>query len=139
MRCISSYTKLTVSVIAIILTIFILGSVNLAYESLQTSNNTQENMQVEIQEIEEKESNSIIEEVSINIEEETEKMLETTENLEREMWQLEIPAIDLIAPIAQGTSQEVMYEYVGHFEDTAFWKGNIGLAAHNRRLSNKLF
>ena len=25
-----------------------------------------------------------------------------------------------------------MREYVGHFENTVFWKGNIGLAAHNR-------
>ena len=48
------------------------------------------------------------------------------------IWQLEIPKIDLVAPIAEGTSQEVMLEFVGHFEDTGTWKGNIGLAAHNR-------
>ena len=53
-----------------------------------------------------------------------------------ELWQIEIPKIDLIAPIAQDTTQEVMEKYVGHFTKTAFWKGNIGLAAHNRRLPN---
>ena len=54
-------------------------------------------------------------------------------------WQIEIPKINLIANISNGTSQEIMLRSVGHFEDTAFWEGNIGLAAHNRRLSNKLF
>lgn len=56
-----------------------------------------------------------------------------------EIWQIEIPKIDLIAPISEGTSQEVMAEYVGHFENTSLYEGNIGLAAHNRRISNKLF
>ncbi len=57
---------------------------------------------------------------------------ETEENFEEEIWQVEIPKINLIAPIAEGTSQEVMLEYVGHFENTSSWKGNVGLAAHNR-------
>ena len=56
-----------------------------------------------------------------------------------EIWQIEIPKIDLIAPINEGTSQEVMLEYVGHFENTEMWEGNIGLAAHNRRVPGKLF
>ena len=53
---------------------------------------------------------------------------ETKENI----WQVEIPRINLIAPIAEGATQEVMLEFVGHFEDTSIWEGNIGLAAHNR-------
>lgn len=48
------------------------------------------------------------------------------------IWQIEIPKINLTAPIAEGTSQEVMLEYVGHFENTEEWEGNVGLAAHNR-------
>lgn len=48
------------------------------------------------------------------------------------VWQIRIPSIGLKAPISEGTSQDVMYEYVGHFEETSKWKGNIGLAAHNR-------
>lgn len=48
------------------------------------------------------------------------------------IWQIEIPKINLIAPISEGTSQEVMLEYVGHFENTEFIYGNVGLAAHNR-------
>lgn len=58
---------------------------------------------------------------------------ETKESIVKEnIWQIEIPKINLIAPIAEGTSQEVMLEYVGHFENTEEWEGNIGLAAHNR-------
>lgn len=54
-------------------------------------------------------------------------------------WYIEIPKINLVAPISEGTTQEVMNKYVGHFENTNVWEGNIGLAAHNRRISSKLF
>lgn len=57
---------------------------------------------------------------------------ETKEDSKEEIWQVEIPKINLVAPISEGTSQEVMLEYVGHFETTSKWKGNVGLAAHNR-------
>jgi len=53
-------------------------------------------------------------------------------NINEDIWQIEIPKISLIAPIAEGTSQEVMLEYVGHFENTRILEGNVGLAAHNR-------
>lgn len=49
-----------------------------------------------------------------------------------DIWQIEIPKIGLIAPISEGVSQEVMQEYVGHFENTSIIYGNVGLAAHNR-------
>ena len=58
---------------------------------------------------------------------------ETEEEIPYEdIWQIEIPKINLTAPIAEGTSQEVMKEYVGHFENTEVLNGNVGLAAHNR-------
>ena len=53
-------------------------------------------------------------------------------NINENIWQIEIPKINLIAPIAEGTSQEVMLEFVGHFENTEILNGNVGLAAHNR-------
>ena len=59
--------------------------------------------------------------------------------IEEECWDIEIPSINLKATIAEGTTEEVMNKYVGHFENTAIWDGNVGLAAHNRRLSSKLF
>jgi len=54
-------------------------------------------------------------------------------------WSIEIPSINLTAKIAEGTTEEIMNEYVGHFENTELWNGNVGLAAHNRRISCKLF
>lgn len=56
----------------------------------------------------------------------------TKEEVKEDIWQIEIPKIKLVAPISDGTSQEVMLEYVGHFENTSIWNGNVGLAAHNR-------
>lgn len=58
---------------------------------------------------------------------------------EEDCWTIEIQAINLKADIAEGTTEEVMDKYVGHFENTEFWNGNVGLAAHNRRISRKLF
>ena len=130
--CIANYIKLNVSLISIILIIFAFSGANLAYESLRNNVVTEEIIYTEapIEELEEIEINA-----DDNIENELTQML----NLNDQIWQIEIPSIGLNAPIAQGTSQEVMSEFVGHFETTSFWKGNIGLAAHNRRIPNKLF
>ena len=46
-------------------------------------------------------------------------------------WYIEIPSINLKAPIAEGTSNEILNTKVGHFEETSLEGGNIGLAAHN--------
>ena len=47
-------------------------------------------------------------------------------------WQIRIPEINLDAQISEGTTKEVMDEYVGHFEETETEYGNVGLDAHNR-------
>ena len=106
-----------------------LNGVNLAIESLQNNNNTQE--ENNIQKIQNEETIKIDEDKKI------EHLLDIS-NGDNELWKVEAPIINLSAPIAQDTTQEVMKNYVGHFVNTAFWKGNIGLAAHNRRISNKL-
>ena len=125
MRCIRNYTRLTVSLIITVLVVFRLTTVNLAYESLQNGKLTEEiSKETEIEE-------------TLDVDKDTN--FETFLNINYanlELWQVEIPKINLIAPIAQDTTQEVMEKYVGHFTKTAFWKGNIGLAAHNRRLPN---
>lgn len=51
---------------------------------------------------------------------------------ESDSWKLEIPKINLSANINFGTSEEVMNKYIGHFDNTSLWNGNVGLAAHNR-------
>ena len=53
-------------------------------------------------------------------------------NLDLGNWYIEIPIISLKAPIAEGTSLDILSKKVGHFEETAIELGNIGLAAHNR-------
>ena len=70
-----------------------------------------------------------------NIEEAEISETETTENQfikQKEIWQIEIPKISLIANIADGTAKEILNQYVGHFKDTQKENGNVGLAAHNR-------
>ncbi|MCI8276565.1 MAG: class D sortase [Clostridia bacterium] len=47
-------------------------------------------------------------------------------------WKIEIPKINLVANIAEGTEENTLNKYVGHFEETVKTLGNIGLAAHNR-------
>lgn len=56
-----------------------------------------------------------------------------------ENWYIEIPSISLKAEIQEGTTKEIMDKYVGHFEETENWIGNIGLAAHNRGYENNYF
>lgn len=48
------------------------------------------------------------------------------------IWRLTIPCIGLDAEIADGTDDEVLNNWIGHFETTGYSDGNIALAAHNR-------
>lgn len=66
------------------------------------------------------------------VKENTENFETRKENLENATWKLEIPKINLIAQIAEGTEEEVLNKYIGHFVETQKENGNIGLAAHNR-------
>lgn len=45
----------------------------------------------------------------------------------QEEWRLVIPKIDVSAPINEGTSGEVINNYIGHFGETPKDDGNIGL------------
>lgn len=68
-----------------------------------------------------------------------EKVEETIEEEIQKDWYLQIPCIDLKANIKEGTTKEVMDDYIGHFEETSKDIGNIGLAAHNRGYKNNYF
>ena len=52
---------------------------------------------------------------------------------------MQIDKISLKAEIQEGTTKEVMEDYVGHFEETSKDTGNVGLAAHNRGYKNNYF
>ena len=55
------------------------------------------------------------------------------------LWQLEIPKINLVAPISEGIDEDTLNRYVGHFPTTSIDIGNIGLAGHNRGYQKNYF
>ena len=45
---------------------------------------------------------------------------------------LEIPKLNIKAPVKEGTTQSILKYSVGHFSNSSNWNGNIALASHNR-------
>lgn len=54
-------------------------------------------------------------------------------------WYIQIDKVSLKAPIQEGTTKEILDDYVGHFEESSKNLGNICLAAHNRGYKNNYF
>ena len=52
---------------------------------------------------------------------------------------LTIEKIGLNATVKEGTTNEVLLDYIGHIEETATYDGNVGLAGHNRGCENSYF
>ena len=78
--------------------------------------------------------------IQVNPDEDEKKdTIEDAKEEAKEEWYLEIPCISLRAHIKEGTTKEIMDDYIGHFEDTKVEDGNIGLAAHNRGYKNNYF
>ncbi len=132
-----SYTKRNVNLIAFILTtiIFILSQF---FQYIISNNNFylsilnpfyKNSIQVKFKESNQQNYNNTNNELS-NIKEEYKENNSKQNN--EEIWKIEIPAISLVAQIREGTTQEVLDKYVGHFTETYKMQGNIGLAAHNR-------
>lgn len=74
-------------------------------------------------------------------EEKTNKMEEytnTTSDYE-ENWQLIIPKIDVSAQIKDGVGADVINNYIGHFEETPYFEGNVGLIAANNGYKENYF
>lgn len=51
------------------------------------------------------------------------------EDTQTQEWKLVIPKINVSANIQEGTSGEVINNYIGHFQETPLVNGNIGLIA----------
>lgn len=49
---------------------------------------------------------------------------------------LEIPAIGLSVGVYEGTGSAPLLKGAGHFTDTSIWDGTVGLAGHNRGVTN---
>lgn len=109
-----SYTKKSVSIITLTITVLLYVIISVIWldnnkKETITQNTTEEN----------------------NITEETEENIQTNEH-KLHIWRIKIPAINVTANISEGTTQNVIAKYVGHFSKTSKLDGNIGLAAHNR-------
>lgn len=118
-----SYTKFNTNMIAFIITLVIFVIINLGIESF-----AKDKIVIETTITKELEKIQVI-----NREEETNKTQEEIKKMqEKNIWEIEIPKINLKAEIAEGTTEEVMNQFVGHFINTNMWNGNVGLAAHNR-------
>ena len=116
------YSNKSINLIALIITLFIFiffnffNNKNIKQNEFSQKNNIQEEFQKENKE------NIIQEEIE-----------------EIQNWYIEIPSINLKAPIEETTQMEVLNKSIGHFEDTPKENGNIGLAAHNRGYEKNYF
>lgn len=117
-----SYTTRNVYTLTMFFTLVIFNILNYFLVKIPNSNEIKEIAKVEVTKIHfDKLEPKIIE-------------ISNTETLiyQEATWQIEIPKINLVAQIAEGTTDEVMNKYVGHFESTPVFNGNPCLAAHNR-------
>ena len=73
----------------------------------------------------------------------TSEQLGNTEDVEQELTEddgfeeeligsLKIEKINLNGTVKEGSTNEILRDYIGHIEETAKYDGNVGLAAHNR-------
>ena len=126
----NNYTKRKINFITFIISIIIFTIINSFFHIVESHNNTNQDTK--------EEENIEVYKIASNIVEETPSILEESTSPEGQVvedkkeWIIEIPIIGLKAEIAEGTTQEILNQYVGHFEDTQKQTGNIGLAAHNR-------
>ena len=106
-----SYTKRNVFVITLTITVSIYIIISVICSNIFSKSNEETKDELKIQ----TEENNI-----------------ETQEKEEGIWQIQIPKINLIANIKEGTTQSVIAKHVGHFKNTSTLDGNIGLAAHNR-------
>ena len=52
---------------------------------------------------------------------------------------LVIPKLNVEAPIKDGTTQDIMRNFIGHFIESDYWNGNVSLASHNGGTSAHYF
>jgi len=84
-------------------------------------------------------SSNICSKINLDYQNQIETILENimqkknTTRIDTDKWYLTIPKINLNqAYIQEGTDENTLNQAIGHFENTAFFYGNVGLASHNR-------
>ncbi len=126
-----NYTKKNVNIITLIISIIFFIFINSIFyivDSHFQNQNLPQNSEVA------EETTLQTESPSPQVEDivESEPSPEVIESQPISLWSIKIPIINLEATIHEGTSADILNKYVGHFEDTSVFNGNIGLAAHNR-------
>lgn len=129
-----SYSKRYINIVSILITILIyifFSKSNFLFNQISYNLNSIPNILEKSLSKLEVNSNNINQETN---EEEIEKNNQSTAQTKEKIlnWKIKIPKISLNAEISEGTNQEIMNQFVGHFEETSKTTGNIGLAAHNR-------
>ena len=155
-----SYTKLNVNTVSFIVTLFIYSLINLLpinfdvlasqeevilnvapvvlEKQIQQYNNTvvkENTTKNKINTVANVKTNTTVNTKTNTVTNTTSKAEQKTNKKvdeKKNTWRIIIPSINLDAPIAEGTSVEVMNSYVGHFSNTPKLNGNIALGAHNR-------
>ena len=112
------YTNKYINLISLIITIIIFLILNIFLN--KDINSPEQNLPDIISKINQKQE-------SVNV-----KSEENISEEEIEKWYIEIPKINLKAPIAEGTDSDTLNNKIGHFSETSLTAGNIGLAGHNR-------
>lgn len=132
--CMFRYSAIYINIVSFVISIIIFLIVNLFFSNMYIFNTKG------IFKISFKVNNGYIQRNSNYVEDtNTEKIVEEKVENKDDEWYLEIPCINLKANIKEGTTKEIMEDYIGHFEETKKDIGNIGLAAHNRGYKNNYF
>lgn len=132
--CMFRYSVIYINIVSFVISIIIFLIVNLFFSNMYIFTTKG------IFKISFKVNNGYIQRDSNYVEDtNTEKTIEEEVENKNDEWYLEIPCINLKANIKEGTTKEIMEDYIGHFEETKKDIGNIGLAAHNRGYKNNYF
>ncbi len=113
--------KIVLVILLLLLLFIIVSTISMYYFGRKTNENKEKQLEI---------ANSIINTAKQDdIEIITKNELEINDNI---IGILEIPKLNLTAPIQEGTSENVLKEAIGHFSESSYWSGNVALASHNR-------
>ena len=130
------YTKLNLNIVTLIITIIIFFSFNYIFENISNAYNKsieeKRTAVIEEEKVEPKEKEVVKGAAYSTLYMKEGKTKEKLKEKTNKSWILEIPKIKLKAKIAKGVTDKTMNKYIGHFNESSKWNGNIGLAAHNR-------
>lgn len=124
------YTKRYIKLISVLVAIVIVVITSFSINTIQSNIGNKPNIEASKEKVIEVELNNKKENKAT--ENKTTENKTTESKATESKWNVEIPKIELNAPILEGTSKEVMDEYVAHFSETSKEEGNVGLIAHNR-------